>query len=220
MEFWVLQKHVDVILIGLKNTVFLAAFGITFGLIVGFFVAIAQIQKLIKPLRWLAIIYKEIFRCSPLIVMLIWMFYCLPVLFDIRLSAMWVAALALIGYGGACFGETFRAGLQAIPHEQKDAAKSLSLSHYQTYVYVIIPQLFRIIIPPTLSWSISIFKESSIASVIAVNEIMFVTRTLSHETYLPMEFLTLAAFLYYIVAAPIENAVSYLENRLKEKTAT
>ena len=189
-----------------------------FDLILGLFVAIAQMSK-ISVIRWLAVIYKEIFRCAPLIVMIIWLYYCLPALFDIRLPAMGVAILALIGYGGACYGETFRSGLQAIPPEQRDAAKTLNLSGFQTYIYVLIPQLLRIVIPPTISWSISILKESSIASVIAVNELMFVSRTLSHETYLPFEFLTAAAILYYIIAAPLENAVSYLEARLREKIA-
>lgn len=220
MELWVVQKHIDVLLVGLKNTLILASAGIGGGLVLGFFVAIAQMQTVIKPLRWGAVIFKEIFRCSPLIVMLIWIFYCLPAIANIRLPAMWVAISALIGYGGACYGETFRAGLQAIPQEQKDSAKSLSLTPVQSYIYVLIPQLLRIIIPPTLSWSISIFKESSIASVIAVNEVMFVTRTLSHQTYLPLEFLTVAALIYYAVAAPLETLVSYFEDRLKSKTAT
>jgi polar amino acid transport system permease protein len=219
MEFWVVQKHIPLIIEGVKNTMILAVAGIGGGIILGFFVAIAQMQKF-KPIQWVAVVFKEIFRCSPLIVMLIWFFYCLPVLFNVKLPALWVGSLALIGYGGACYGETFRSGLQAIPQEQKDAAKSLSLSPVQTYVYVLIPQLFRIVIPPTLSWSISILKESSIASVIAVNEVMFVCRSLSHETYLPFEFLTAAAITYYIIAAPLENLVSYLEERLKTKTAT
>jgi polar amino acid transport system permease protein len=218
MEFWVVQRNLHLLLEGVKNTLILAATGISGGIILGLFVAIAQMSK-ISVIRWLAIVYKEIFRCAPLIVMIIWLYYCLPALVGIRLPAMWVAILALIGYGGACFGETFRSGLQAIPPEQRDAAKSLNLSGFQTYVYVLIPQLLRIVLPPTISWSISILKESSIASVIAVNELMFVSRTLSHETYLPFEFLTAAAILYYIIAAPMENVVSYLENRLREKIA-
>ena len=218
MEFWVVQRHLPLLLEGVKNTLILAAAGISGGIILGLFVAIAQMSK-IRFVRWLAVIYKEIFRCAPLIVMIIWLYYCLPALFDIRLSAMCVGIVALIGYGGACYGETFRSGLQAIPPEQRDAAKSLNLSNIQTYMYVLIPQLLRIVIPPTISWSISILKESSIASVIAVNELMFVSRTLSHETYLPFEFLTAAAILYYIIAAPLENAVSYLEDRLRKKIA-
>ncbi len=219
MEFWVVQKALPFLLEGIKNTLFLAAAGIIGGIVVGFFVAIAQMQK-IRVIRWIAVLYKEIFRCCPTIVMLIWLFYCLPVLFDIRLSALWVGCLSLIGYGGACYGETFRAGFQAIPQKQRDAANSLSLSKTQTYMYVLIPQLFRIAIPPMLSWSISILKESSICSVIAINEVMFVTRTLSHETYLPALFLTTAGVIYYVIAAPLENLVSYLEDRLKAKTAT
>ncbi len=218
MEFWVVQRNLHLLLEGVKNTLILAATGISGGIILGLFVAIAQMSK-ISVIRWLAVIYKEIFRCAPLIVMIIWLYYCLPALFGIRLPAMWVAIVALIGYGGACYGETFRSGLQAIPPEQRDAAKSLNLSGFQTYIYVLIPQLLRIVIPPTISWSISILKESSIASVIAVNELMFVSRTLSHETYLPFEFLTAAAILYYIIAAPLENVVSYLEHRLREKIA-
>ena len=219
MEFWIVQKSVPVLLEGVKTTAFLAIIGIIGGIVLGFFVAIAQMQK-IRIIRWIAILFKEVFRCCPIIVMLVWLFYCLPVLFDIRLSALWVGCLSLIGYGAACYGETFRAGIQAISQQQKDAANSLSLSKSQTYIYVIIPQLFRIVIPPTLSQSISILKESSICSVIAINEVMFVTRTLSHETYLPALFLTAAGIIYYVVAAPLENLVSLLEARLKSKTAT
>ncbi len=160
MEFWVVQRHLPLLLAGVKNTLILAAAGISGGIILGLFVAIAQMSK-IRFVRWLAVIYKEIFRCTPLIVMIIWLYYCLPVLFDIRLSAMWVGIVALIGYGGACYGETFRSGLQAIPPEQRDAAKSLNLSNIQTYMYVLIPQMLRIVIPPTLSWSISILMASA-----------------------------------------------------------
>ncbi len=219
MEFWVVKKNLPFLLEGVKNTMILATAGISGGMILGLFVAIAQMGK-INPIRWLSIIFKEIFRCAPLIVMLIWFYYCLPALLGIRLSALWIGILVLIGYGGACYGETFRSGFQAIPPEQRDAAKSLNLSSFQMYRYVLIPQLIRIVMPPTISWSISILKESSIVSVIAVSELMFASRTLSHETYLPFEFLTAAALIYYVIAAPLEHLVSYLEQRLKAKTAT
>ena len=88
MEFWVVQRHLPLLLEGVKNTLILAAAGISGGIILGLFVAIAQMSK-IRFVRWLAVIYKEIFRCAPLIVMIIWLYYCLPALFDIRLSAMW-----------------------------------------------------------------------------------------------------------------------------------
>ncbi len=158
MEFWVVKKNLPFLLEGVKNTIVLATAGISGGMILGLFVAVAQMGK-IRTIRWLSIIFKEIFRCAPLIIMLIWFYYCLPALFNIRLSAFLIGILVLIGYGGACFGETFRSGFQAIPPEQRDAAKSLNLSSFQMYRYVLIPQLIRIVIPPTISWSISILKE-------------------------------------------------------------
>lgn len=206
-------RDMPLLLAGLKTTLILASASVVGGMVVGMIVAVAQLSR--KPIpNAIAIIYKEVFRCSPLLVVLIWLYYCMPILLHVRLSSMGVGLVTLIGYGGAVFGETFRAGLQAIPREQREAASSLHLSSFQTYRYVLIPQLTRIVIPPVISWSLSILKESSLVSVLSIGDLMFTSRTLAVKTYLPFEFLTAAAVLYYLVGAPLEQLANYLDDRL------
>jgi len=161
--------------------------------------------------------YVAIFRCTPLLVLIIWGYYCLPIFLKVKLSAVTTGIIMLSLYGGMLYGEAFRAGIQAIASEQVDAASALGLSWIQTFMYVILPQAFRIMIPPILSFSATLFKESSLLSVIGVPELMLQGRMQATWTYRSFEALTTVALIYFAVAYPITVLVRYIERKMRQK---
>ena len=115
---------------------------------------------------------------------------------------------------GAFYGEAIRAGIQAVPRDQVEAADVLGLHYVDKMRFVVLPQAFRIIIPVALSQSISLFKDTSLVSTLGVADLMYQARVLSTQTYRPLEILTVAALIYFVLAFPCTLATRVLELRL------
>ena len=122
--------------------------------------------------------------------------------------------LALTLNVSAFYGEAIRAGIQAIPRDQSESADILGLSYVDKMRFVILPQAFRIIIPIALSQSISLFKDTALVSTLGVADLMYQARVVATETYRPLEILTVAAMIYFVLAFPCTVATRLLELRL------
>lgn len=197
---------------GLWVTVQLTVIVIVMSMLLAIPLAVARMAR-IEVIRWAAQGYIELFRCTPMLVQLFWIFYALPVLLGVTISGFMSATIALTANLTAFMAEAYRSGFQAVPVEQVEAAQMLRLNRFQQLRYIIVPQAIKQQIPVILSLNISIFKDSALVSTIAVPDLMFTANTISSESYKALEVFTLAALMYFAIAFPASLITSNIERR-------
>ena len=133
----------------------------------GFFVALLRMSRL-RVLAWPAIAFIEFFRCTPMLVQIVWVFYCLPILFGLAFSPFESALLALSLNLSAFNAEAYRAAIQAIPHAHLDAGVALGLSPFQRVRTIILPQALRMAVPVLMTNGIGVFQQSALVSIVAI----------------------------------------------------
>jgi polar amino acid transport system permease protein len=209
-KFDVVWANLGFLLSGIQVTLLVTAAALGSGLVVGLFVALARMSKR----RWLqipAILYIEIFRNTPALIQLMWVYYCLPILTGLEMSAAASATLALAVNGAAYIAEIIRGGIQAVDRGQVEAARTLGMSHVQTLRRIVLPQAFRRMIPPFVNESVSILKFSSLVSVLGVADLTYQAQVLSTTTFRPIEIFTFIAVVYFVLC----TALSYFARRLE-----
>jgi His/Glu/Gln/Arg/opine family amino acid ABC transporter permease subunit len=200
--------------LGVKFTLFVSAISLAIGTCIGLFTAVVRISRR-PPFAQLMYMYVEFFRTTPVLVQLIWVFYVLPIVLGLRLAAMPSGIIALSLNAGAFLSEIFRAGLESVGRGQRDAAHVLGFSRLQTLRYVIIPQGLRRVLPATGNVFISLLKESSLLSVIAVSELTYQIQSAVARTFRPLELYTELAIVYFILTYPLALGVTALERRFR-----
>jgi polar amino acid transport system permease protein len=200
------------LLLGVPLTLGITSVAFAAGTVAALPIALARLAR-IPVLGSLAVAWLEFFRTTPPLMHIVWAYYALPVIADIRLSAFTVIAGALACSTSAQMAEIFRAGLLAVPRGQSDAARVLGLSSWQRLWWVVLPQTLRLILAPACNALVSLLKQSSLAAVIAVPEIMNRGWILSSETFRPIEVLTLVAFIYFVLTWPLVLLAAALERR-------
>ncbi len=184
---------------------------LTGSLALGLLLAVA-ISGGAKPVRWLAIAVVEIARGIPALVVLYLVYFGLPQL-QLTLEAFVAAALAL-GFTMAGYTtEIFRAGITAVPHGQREAARAVGLRRGAELRYVVLPQAVRIVIPPILGYVVLFFQATSLAFAIAIPELISRAYTIGSSTFEYLSVLMLAALLYAAVAIPASQLIDFLERR-------
>lgn len=209
----VIAEYFDVLLLGLLTTIEFTVICIALGSVLGFMLSLMRVSRS-RLLRIVSTAYVEFFRGTPVLVQLFWIFFCLPIVLGIEIGNFASSVIALTLFMGAISSETFRSALHAIPSDHMDAGVALGLSPYQRVRYIVFPQAVRLAIPTLLSNSVSLFKESSLVSVVGMSDLMYVGQNISNVSARPIELLTTVAFLYFVVAFPLTRAVSYLEARM------
>lgn len=208
----VIQRVMPMLWRGVGNTLALAFVILTLGAIVGVLVCLVRLYAP-RPLRWLAIAYIDIFRAIPILVLLVLIYYALPFM-GIRFGPFVSASLALGLVFSSFTAEVFRAGIQAIPKGQIEAADALGLSFPVIILRVILPQAFRIAIPAHTSNSVAIAKDTSLASIVAMPDLLKQATDAQALTANPSPLIA-AALMYLIFLLPAVRLVSYLENRYR-----
>jgi len=209
----IIAEYFDVLLLGLLTTIEFTVICIALGSVLGFLLSLMRVSRS-RLLRIVSTAYVEFFRGTPVLVQLFWIFFCLPIVLGVEIGNFASSVIALTLFMGAISSETFRSALHAIPSDHVDAAVALGLSRFQRVRYVVFPQAVRLAIPTLLSNSVSLFKESSLVSVVGMSDLMYVGQNVSNVTARPIELLTTVAFLYFVVAFPLTRAVSHLEARM------
>ena len=200
--------------VGLAYTVLLSVIALTIGSIVGLVMAVTRLWGP-RYVRTIAVVYVEFFRTTPMLVQILWVFYVLPTLLNIRLGAVESGALALGLNSGAFLAEIFRAGLVSIHQSQHDAAQVLGLSRLQSLRLVILPQALRRVLPAISNVFISLVKDSSLVSVIAVYELTYQAGAFVSETFRPFEIYTALAVVYFLLTYPLVLVNGALERRFR-----
>jgi polar amino acid transport system permease protein len=197
---------------GIGNTVALALTTIICGGIVGVAICLTRLYAP-RPFNWLAIAYVDVFRAIPILVLLVIIYYALPFV-GIRFNSFTAACVGLGLVFSSFTAEVFRAGIQAIPKGQIEAADALGLPFKITIWKVILPQALKIAIPPHTSNSVAIAKDTSLASVVAMPDLLKQATDAQALTANPSPLIAAAA-MYLIVLLPAVRLVSYLERRFQ-----
>jgi polar amino acid transport system permease protein len=215
-SFPVISEYIWVLLRGLATTLEFTVICILLGVALAFFICLLRISRF-RVLRIISTAYVEFFRCTPVLIQLFWIFFCLPIIIGVEINNFVSAVIALTLFMGAIGSETFRSAIQGISRDQLDTGVALGLSTTQRIRYILFPQAIRISIPTLLSNCISLFKESALVSTVGMSDLMYVGQNVSNTTARPVEILTTVALLYFIVAFPLTRLVSLVERRLANK---
>lgn len=218
LDFSILLRFENALLLGLWMTIKLTVICIVLGCSLGFLVGLARASRNLA-LRAIAGTYVEFFRGTPVLIQLFWIFFCLPLLLVVELSNLASGVIALTLYMGAITSETFRASLKSIGREQLDACVALGLPQSVQVVNVVLPQAVLRAVPTLLSNCVSLFKESALVSAVGMADLMFVGQNISNNTARPVEVLTVVALIYFVIAFPLTRAVSLIEGRILKKLA-
>lgn len=217
-NFDVIWTYRGALLSGLRYTIELSLLSCVIGTILGLFLAIGRRAKR-AWLRIPCIVSTELLLALPLLVLLIWIYYCLPLVNrSLALDAFSSGVVALSLNLSAFVGETLRAGLDTIPRAYTDAAQVLGLSKWHAFRGIVLPLAIRRVTPPLLAQYITTIKLSSLASVIAVYEFLHSAENLIAVTFRPLEVYTAVAVGYLIVILPLSTVVRYLEKRIVVRT--
>jgi polar amino acid transport system permease protein len=210
----VLVRAFPMLMRGVGNTILLGCASIFFGGIGGLFVCLMRLYGP-KPVRLLAIGYIDILRAMPILVLLILIYYALPFV-GIRFSSFTSATLALSMVLSAFTAEVCRAGVEAVPRGQFEAAAALGLPFWRTMATVILPQALRIVVPPLTSNAVSIFKDTALASVVAMPDLLKQATDAQALMANPTPLIG-AAFIYLAFLWPLVRLVNHLEERGKRQ---
>ncbi len=203
---------------GLWLTIQISVLGLIGALIVGTLMALLRVAP-IAPLRWVGAWYVELFRNTPLVVQLFFLFLGLPLL-GLRFATDTfdnIFRAALVGmalYHGAYVAEVVRGGLLGVERGQIEAGRSLGLSYLQTLRVIQLPQTFRAVIPPLGSVAIALVKNTALASTIGVSELLGAAETVETRTFRAEEAFVAATILYLAITLPLGGLVNVLERRL------
>ncbi len=212
LDWSVVWQHRDALLLGTATTFLLTVATMAIALPCGIVVAALRLYAP-APVRAVATGYVELFRNLPLILVVFWAFYVVPIMLGVGLSPLATGLAALALNVTAYNAETFRAGINSIRRGQTEAAVALGMSRVQALRRVVIPQAGRRILPVLASTWVSLFKDTSLVSVIAVSELAYTSMQIRAQTFRVLEMLTAMAVLYWLLGYPQAKIVDWIQRR-------
>ncbi|MBW2690775.1 MAG: amino acid ABC transporter permease [Deltaproteobacteria bacterium] len=199
------------LLVGLWTTLWLSAVAGIFGMIIGLVAGLCRVSR--NPtLRGLSTTYIELIRGTPLLVQIFIFYFFLGTVLDIGRLTCGISALAI--FAGAYVAEIIRAGIQSIPKGQMEAARSLGMNIPQAMIHIILPQAFKRTLPPMAGQFISLIKDSSLVSIIAITDLTKSGREVITSTFATFEIWFVVAFLYLLLTSVLSQVAAWVERRL------
>jgi polar amino acid transport system permease protein len=186
--------------------------------VIGFVLALGQ-RSYFLPLRYFAKVIVELVRCTPLLVLILVMWYGVGGVFHIGDQYRLVAGILILSiFEGAYISEIMRAGIEGVGKSQIESARAIGLTRGQTYRFVIVPQAFRQTLPPLVGQLVSLIKDSSLLSFIAIAELTFVAQQVNSDTYSTLETYLPLALGYLVLTIPLSLLSRFLERRFHYET--
>ena len=195
--------------LGVSAQIFLIT--IVLSLPIGILLALVRISK-VAVFRKLAEIYIYVMRGTPLMLQIMFIYYGLPLMLNVQISDFPAAILAFVASYAAYFAEIFRGGIQSIPKGQYEGAKDLGFTYRQTMWHIVLPQVVKRVIPPLGNETITLLKDTSLVYILAMNDLMRVTRAFVQRDFDTMPFLVAAVF-YLVCTAILTKILAYVEKR-------
>jgi polar amino acid transport system permease protein len=205
-------NNLDLLFFGLLTTLQYTLITCSLGLAIGLFFALLQLT----PMRGVGIISRiwvEFFRNIPLLVLLLWAYYALPIFLGLRISKEMAAILGLSFYASAFYAEILRAGVQSIEPGQTDASVALGMNYVQRMRHIILPQAFRRMVPPLMGQTIMQLKNTTLLSVLTVPDLLYQAGYISSFTYRPMEVYTAIGVMFIVLLFPLSTLSRKLEGK-------
>ena len=212
-SFGFLLRYAPLLWKGVQVTLVYTAGTILLGLVFGLLIGLARLSKS-RLVNAPLVALIELFRCTPLLVQIVWFYYALPVILNVQIPAPLAATLVLSLYTGAFYAEIFRGGIVSIERGQWDAARALGLRRWPMMRQVILPQAVRRMVPPFMNQSIIQLKNTSLVSTIAVPDLLYQGTLITADTYRPLETYTVVALIYFLLLFPATRFVERYEARL------
>ena len=222
---FIIQKYGFTLIEGAGTTLIIALIGTIVGCLIGFVVGVIQTIKkkkkdnifkriFVRLIKIVLDIYVEVFRGTPMMVQAMFIFYGSAIMFNIRMD-MWTAAYFIVSINtGAYMAETVRGGILSIPEGQTEGAMAIGMTHFQTMLYVIIPQALRNIMPQIGNNLIINIKDTCVLSSIGVVELFFVTKTVSGAYYTVFEAYSITMIIYLIMTVFFSKLLRLFEKKL------
>src|SRR5690242_2076569 len=218
LHFGVIWEYRAIFLHGALITAWLTLTSAAIGAVLGPLVGLLRSSR-IRMLSLAAGAYVEAFRATPTLVQLVWIFYALPVITGIQLDAFTSVMLALGLHEGAYVGEIFRAGINSLDKGQTYAAQALGMSYWQRMRRIILPQVVKRMIPPLINEFASLMKLTSLASVLAIPELLHTGNDVISTTFRPMEIYTAIGAAYAMLVLPIIYLAHHIDRAWGRKAA-
>lgn len=207
------MRNLKFLVAGFGDTLSIPMLSMVLAMLIGLVIALPALSRY-RSLRRANRVYVEIVRAIPVLVLLLWVYYGLPALFDVSLNHFTAGVIALSLAESAFMAEVFRGGIQAIARGQHEAAEALGLSYWQKMRLVILPQALRQILPPLGNQFIYILKMSSLVSVIGLSDLTRRANELVVTEYLPLEIYTFLVLEYLVLILLVSQGVRSLEKKL------
>jgi len=213
MGTWrVIPEHMNILLDGLLTTLQISACALLVSIPIGILLGLCRISS-IRPISLVAVSYVEFVRGVPLLVLLFWIYFGLGKFMGMGPFLSGVVGLGL--FSAAFIAEIVRAGIQAVPRGQMEAARSSGMTYVQAMRYIILPQAFRKVVPPMASQFITLIKDSSLVSVISVVDLTLIAKNVVATSFRPMEVWTFVAIMYFCVTFFLSQLINLIERRYR-----
>jgi polar amino acid transport system permease protein len=209
-DFGILAKYSHLFWLGLGWTMAYTVGTIFLGSVIGLLVGILRLKRYLV-IDWLLVAYIELFRCTPLLVQIIWFYYAFPVVIGVNIPAHVAAVTVLSLYGGAFYAEIVRGSIESIHRGQWDAARALGLRPWHLLRLVILPQALKPMLAPYVNQSVTQLKNTSLVSIIAVPDLVYNATLINADTYRPLEVYTIVALIYFAILFPSTLVARQLE---------
>lgn len=187
---------------GALVTAELTGLAFTIGVVLGLIIAFMRLSRY-SPVRAPAAVYVELFRSTPALVQLVWIYYALPIMTGIQMGNFMSVGIGLGLHTAAYFSEIFRGGIQSIERGQMDAAKAVGMRYHQAMWRIILPQAMRRMVPPFMNETANLFKLTTLGSTLAVYELLHASNNLITNTYRPLEVYTTVALAFLVIIYPV-----------------
>jgi polar amino acid transport system permease protein len=191
----------------------LAIPAIVLGFLLGIFIGLGRLA----PQPWIRIpatLYVELFRGVPLVMVIFWMWFVVPILLRRPIPEFWVALTAFVVFEAAYLGEIVRAGVQSVPRGQVEAATAVGLTGTQTMVFVILPQALKNMIPSLVTQFIVLFKDTSLASIIGFMDLTKAAQVVNNREVRPFALYLFIAVVYWVCTYSMSRYARHVERRL------
>jgi len=212
-DFFTVLQSFDLLLMGLWTTFQYTVGSVLIGIVIGLIACFMRLSPRL-PLRVLARAYQELFRCTPLLVQIMWAYYALPMLLGITISNTAAGLMVLSLYVGSFYSEIFRGGINAVDRGQSEASLALGMSRLQVMSHVVLPQAIKKMLPAFINQSVIQVKNTSLLYAISIAELTYMTAVVNSETYRPMEAYTLAAVMYFALLFPLTQITDHIERKM------
>ncbi len=199
---------------GAGLTIFLCLISGSIGTLIGLVVGIARSSPW-RVLRWTAAVYTNFIRGIPILIILLFSYFVLPLMFSAATFSRGVTAIAGLSiYAGAYIAEIFRGSIEAIPRGQLEAAEALGMHYVSEMRYIVLPQAMKIAVPPLVGFLIALVKASSLVSVIGYTDLTRAGQIITSQNQLPLTTFVIVAAFYFAISYPISLFGRWYERRI------